>query len=102
MNITLLTRPESRIPLLLFGLVATLLIVNRRALASQVRMQGRLGQGMLALVYGGIVALLVNDSGAATLAFIVCYALGWWLWDAVTSRTGGLPVMRISDARAGR
>ncbi len=99
MNLTLWVRPETRVPLLLFGAVAVLLAVNRRRLASSVRIPGRLGQGLLGLAYGGLVAAFVNDSGAVTLAFIASYALGWWLWDAVTARTGGLPVMRISDAR---
>ena len=102
MNFTLWVRPEARIPLALFGLVVVLLILNREKLASSIRVAGRLGQGILALGYGGIVAALVNDSGAVTLAFMACYAMGWWLWDAVTTRTGGLPVMRVSDARAGR
>ncbi|BCW98005.1 MAG: hypothetical protein KatS3mg024_0832 [Armatimonadota bacterium] len=102
MNLTLWVRPEARTALALFGLVVVLLTLNREKITSSIRVPGRLGQGILALAYGGMVAALVNDSGAVTLAFMACYALGWWLWDAVTTRTGGLPVMRVSDARTGR
>ncbi len=99
MNIAMWSRPGTRAALAIFGAVIVYWVMNREKMLAIVRIPPKMTQGILAMASGGIIALLFNDSGIVTMAFMAAYVAEWWLWDAVTLKAGGLPRLRTRNAR---
>ncbi len=98
MNIGLWGRSETRIAALIFAAVFATWLRYRSALKAASKLPPVVTQGLIGLFYGALTALLFNDSGAVSIAFIVIYVVGWYLWDLVTLKTGGAVQLRMPHA----
>ncbi|MEI6914495.1 MAG: hypothetical protein WCL39_05125, partial [Armatimonadota bacterium] len=102
MNVSLFSRFETRVTVVIVGTILALWLIYREKILAAVKAPPRLIQGIIGISYGAVIALLLNDSGIVTLGFIVIFVMTWWLWDAVTQKSGGAPRIRVRHASISR
>lgn len=102
LNLSLWSRLGARIYLVGVGFLLLIWVVYRDRMLQHVKLPPKVLQGILAIGYGGLAALVFNDSGVVTFGLILISILLWMLWDAVLNRAGGLPVVQVGHARSRR
>lgn len=94
MNLDLGTSAVGGVTFGVFAIVSAAWALYRKQMLESVRLASRIVQGMIGMGYGALVALIFNDSGIVSAAFMFAFALLWWLWFAVAKSAGGLPSLR--------
>lgn len=101
MNLSLWAGPAGALTAVVFGTVVAAWAVYHKQMLAALHLPTRIVQGLVGIGYGALAALLFNDSGIVSVAFIAAVTMLWWLWDAATLRAGGMPAVRRPVARAG-
>ncbi len=101
MNLNLGTSTMGGVAFGLFAIVSAAWALHRKQMLESVNLANRIVQGTIGIGYGALVALIFNDSGIVSAAFMFAFALLWWLWFAVIESTAGQPALRNPLANSG-